>query len=176
MRQAFKALLLSSLWAFSLSQTTLTINANSLLQEIEGFGVSQAFTRAAEFYNSDPVPRQKGLDYLFSTETGAGLTIIRNRIGSSSGDTILPTSPGSPNGTPNYKWDGSDSRQVWFSKEAMKYGVKTIYANAWSAPGCMKTNNNDANGGQLCGVNSPFPFHLCKSLPLNPPSVPLNSL
>ncbi|KAH6912267.1 xylanase [Coprinopsis sp. MPI-PUGE-AT-0042] len=152
MRPAFKATILAYLWATVLAQTTLTINAGSLLQEIDGFGVSQAFSRAAEFYNSAPTPRQKGLDYLFSTETGAGLTIIRNRIGSSSGDTILPRSPGSPSGTPQYTWDGSDSRQIWFSKEAMKYGVKTIYANAWSAPAFMKTNNNEANGGYLCGV------------------------
>lgn len=34
----------------------------------------------------------------------------------------------------------------------VKYGVKTFYGNAWSAPGFMKTNGNDANGGYLCGV------------------------
>ncbi|KAH6912275.1 xylanase [Coprinopsis sp. MPI-PUGE-AT-0042] len=152
-RLGFKALLLACLCNGAFSQTTITINANSLLQEIDGFGISQAFTRANEFYASNPVPRQKGLDYLFSTTTGAGLTIIRNRIGSSTNDTILPRSPGSPSGAPQYVWDGSDSSQIWFSKEAMKYGVKTIYANAWSAPGFMKTNNNEVNGGYLCGVN-----------------------
>lgn len=148
-----KVFLLAYLSSRALSQTTITINANSLLQEIDGFGISQAFTRANEFYASNPVPRQKGLDYLFSTATGAGLTIIRNRIGSSTNDTILPRSPGSPSGAPQYVWDGSDSSQIWFSKEAMKYGVKTIYANAWSAPGFMKTNNNEVNGGYLCGVS-----------------------
>lgn len=149
---ALKSLTFIWLCGAALSQTTITINANSLLQEIDGFGVSQAFTRAKEFYNSSPVPRQKGLDYLFSTTMGAGLTIIRNRIGSTANDTILPRSPGSPSDAPQYVWDGSDSSQIWFSKEAMKYGVKTIYANAWSAPSFMKTNNNEANGGYLCGV------------------------
>ncbi len=34
----------------------------------------------------------------------------------------------------------------------MKYGVKTFYADAWSAPGFMKTNGQDSRGGTLCGV------------------------
>ncbi|TFK18619.1 xylanase [Coprinopsis marcescibilis] len=146
------ATLFTSLSASVLAQTQITVNVASLLQEIDGFGVSQAFTRAREFYETDPIPRQKGLDYLFSTETGAGLTIIRNRIGSTTNDSILPRSPGSPSGAPQYVWDKSDSRQVWFSQEARKYGVTTIYADAWSAPAFMKTNNNEANGGWLCGV------------------------
>lgn len=37
-------------------------------------------------------------------------------------------------------------------KLKVKYGVKTFYGDAWSAPGFMKTNNNDANGGGLCGT------------------------
>ena len=71
-------------------------------------------------------------------------------------NTILPTCPSTPSGTPDYKWDGKDSGQLFLSQKAWSYGVRTFYANAWSAPGCMKTNNNDANGGQLCGV-SPIP-------------------
>ncbi|KAG8912802.1 hypothetical protein FRC01_004889 [Tulasnella sp. 417] len=137
----------------TLAQTSVTVNVGSTLQQIDGFGVSQAFGRANEFKNLAATPRTKGLDYLFSTTTGAGLTIIRNRIGSGgSGDSILPNSPGSPTGTPSYVWDGSDSGQVWFSQSAMSYGVKTIYADAWSAPGFMKTNGNQGNGGWLCGV------------------------
>ena len=149
---ATTAVVLLSSIRFSVAQTQITINTASLLQEIDGFGVSQAFTRAREFEQTAAEPRQKGLDYLFNIETGAGLTIIRNRIGSSTNDTILPQNPGGPNGTPKWVWDGSDSSQIWFSKEARKYGVTTIYADAWSAPGYMKTNNNEVNGGYLCGV------------------------
>lgn len=68
-------------------------------------------------------------------------------------NTILPNCPSTPDGTPDYKWDGKDSGQLFLSQKAWSYGVRTFYANAWSAPGCMKTNNNDANGGQLCGVS-----------------------
>jgi len=34
----------------------------------------------------------------------------------------------------------------------VKYGVKTFYANAWSAPGFMKSNGRDDRGGYLCGT------------------------
>ncbi|CAI4213904.1 unnamed protein product [Parascedosporium putredinis] len=65
---------------------------------------------------------------------------------------IQPKNPGSPTAEPQYVWDGSDNGQLWVTKEAVNtYGVKTIYANAWSAPGYMKTNGNDAGGGNLKG-------------------------
>ncbi|KAF7309566.1 Glycoside hydrolase [Mycena indigotica] len=98
--------------------------------------------------------KSRFLDLLFDQNVGAGMTIIRNRIGSGgSGDSILPNKPSSPSATPSYVWDGSDGHQVWFSQQAMNYGVKTIYADAWSAPGFMKTTGADANGGTLCGVS-----------------------
>ena len=74
-------------------------------------------------------------------------------------NTIEPKSPGSPTAAPNYVWDGKDSGQLWVAQQAVKYGVKTFYANAWSAPGYMKTNNNENNGGYLCGVSG----HTCTS-------------
>ena len=86
--------------------------------------------------------------------------ILRNGIGSSKDsskdfmNTILPTCPSTPSDTPDYKWDGKDSGQLYLSQKALTFGVKQFYADAWSAPGCMKTNNNDANGGTLCGVCS----------------------
>jgi O-glycosyl hydrolase len=136
-----------------LSQTQITVNVGSTLQQIDGFGISEAFGHATEFQNLASGPQKQGLDYLFSTTTGAGLTIIRNRIGSGgSGDSIEPTGPSSPSGTATYVWDDNDTGQVWLSQAAMTYGVTTIYADAWSAPGFMKTNNNQDNGGYLCGV------------------------
>ncbi|KAK6949724.1 hypothetical protein Daesc_008045 [Daldinia eschscholtzii] len=144
------------------AQSSLTVNVASTLQQIDGFGVSQAFGRAAEFRDMlSGDPQKQGLDYLFNTTTGAGLTIIRNRIGSgtTSSDSILPKSPGGPSAAANYSFDEDDRGQVWFSQQAMKYGVKTIYADAWSAPGFMKTNNNENNGGYLCGT----PGHSCSS-------------
>ena len=142
----------------ALAQTQVTVNLNTQYQEIDGFGISQAFTRANEFKALSAGPRQQGLDYLFNTTTGAGLTIIRMRIGAQTKKTnnesfsILPTNPGGPNAPRNYVWDGDDASQVWFTKEAQKYGVTRFIADSWSAPAYMKTNNNVNSGGYLCGV------------------------
>lgn len=142
------------------AQTALTASYTSTLQTMDGFGVSQAFGRASEFEAMAPGPRRQGLDYLFNTTTGAGLTVIRNRIGSGgAGDSILPASPGCATCAAKYAWDGDDAGQVWFSKMAREYGVTTVYADAWSAPGFMKTNGQETNGGWLCGTTG----HSCGS-------------
>ncbi|KAF5521949.1 Endo-1,6-beta-D-glucanase [Colletotrichum aenigma] len=138
----------------------ITVDTSSKLQKIDGFGFSQAFGRAKEFQNAPSALQKEALDLLFSTDKGAGFSIIRNRIGSGGkGDSILPTSPGSPSGKPTYSWDDDDSGQVWFTKQAVSYGVKQIYADAWSAPGFMKTSGNEATAGYLCGTTG----HTCSS-------------
>src|SRR5215472_13443458 len=126
--------------------STVTVNGASTFQTIDGFGFSESFGRAASM-NSAPASAQKQmLDYLFSPTAGAGFTILRNIINTDSTG-IEPNSPGSPSSPPTYVWDGSDSSQVWLSKQAQSYGVSQIYADAWSAPGFMKTNNSNINGG-----------------------------
>ncbi|KAF7334598.1 Glycoside hydrolase [Mycena venus] len=139
--------------SFVRAQTTVTVQAGTTFQTMDGFGFSEAFGHANDLFNYPAAEQKQVLDLLFNVTTGAGMTIIRNRIGSGgAGDSILPTSPGCPTCTPTYVWDGSDGHQVWFSQQAMAYGVKTIYADAWSAPGFMKTNGVETNGGTLCGV------------------------
>ncbi|KAF4634818.1 hypothetical protein G7Y89_g3287 [Cudoniella acicularis] len=137
----------------------ITINTSQKFQTVDGFGVSQAFQRANQIQHLSTKNQTRVLDLLFSDTTGAGLTILRNGIGSSNSsirdymNTILPVSPGSPSSTPNYTWDGVDSGQVWLSQQVMNnYGVKIFYADAWSAPAFMKDNNEDTDGGLLCGV------------------------
>jgi O-glycosyl hydrolase len=135
---------LSNLAALVVGQTAITVNTGTKYQTIDGFGFSQAFGRALQFQDADSTTQTKALDYLFSTTTGAGFSIIRNRIGSNgTGDSIEPTSPGLSTNTPTYSWDDIDSGQVWFTQQAVSYGVKTIYADAWSAPGFMKTSGSD---------------------------------
>ncbi|RYP44680.1 hypothetical protein DL768_008883 [Monosporascus sp. mg162] len=137
----------------------ITVNVDKKHQTIEGFGFSEAFQRAYNIYNLPEPKRTEVLDLLFNTTTGAGFTIMRNGIGSSPSsqndwmNTFLPVSPGRPTDPPKYYvWDGKDSGQLWVSQQAVKYGVKTFYGNAWSAPGFMKTNGRDSNGGGLCGL------------------------
>jgi O-glycosyl hydrolase len=139
---------------------TVTVNLGTTYQTMDGFGFSEAFGHAANLHALTSTAQKQALDLLFSTTNGAGMTILRNRIGSGGqGDSIEPSSPGSPSATPKYSWDGSDGYQVWLSQQAQNYGVKTIYADAWSAPGFMKTNGQEINGGYICGVSG----HTCSS-------------
>ena len=126
-------------------------------QRIDGFGISQAFGTANQIRKLGDVPaRQQALDLLFSPTTGAGFSILRNLIPSDASHTMEPTAPATQADTPTYVWDGTDDAtdwgQLWLSKQAKTYGVSTFYNNAWSAPGFMKTNGTDGNGGMLCGT------------------------
>ncbi|KAI0405364.1 glycoside hydrolase family 30 protein [Xylaria palmicola] len=140
--------------------STITVDVAKTYQTMDGFGCSFAFQRANLITNmSDKTKQRRLLDLLFNTTSGAGLSIVRNGIGSSpdsSSDhmnTFAPKNPGGPKAAPQYAWDGKDSGQLFVSQEAYKtYGVRQIYGDAWSAPGYMKTNNNENNGGTLCGV------------------------
>ena len=142
------------------SGATITVDLTKTYQTIDGFGTSEAFQRAVQMSKLPESEQRRALDLLFSTTNGAGLSILRNGIGSSpdmSSDhmvSIAPKNPGGPTKPLVYAWDGSDNKQLWVAQEAQHtYGVPTLYADAWSAPGYMKTNGNDANGGSLCGVS-----------------------
>ncbi|KAF2117166.1 putative endo-exoxylanase [Lophiotrema nucula] len=141
----------------------VTVDTQTRYQTVDGFGVSEAFQRATYVqgkHGLSPVNQQRAMDLLFSNDNGAGLSILRNGIGSSPTydldwmKSIAPVSPGSPNATAKYEWDGDDAGQVWLTKGAIERGANLVYANAWSAPGYMKTNGNDSNGGYLCGVRA----------------------
>jgi O-glycosyl hydrolase len=151
----------------------VTIDLTKTYQTMDGFGFSGAFQRANLIVKLQEPKQREVLDLLFNTTTGAGFSIVRNGIGSTPNsnsdymNTILPKCPSTPaevtSNYSGYSWDGKDSGQLFLSQKAQEYGVKTFYANAWSAPGCMKTNNQDTNGGQLCGVSGQSSM-ICKTL------------
>ena len=125
-------------------------------QEITGFGASEAFGQAETVMNAPAAVQQQVLRLLYSRASGAGLTMLRNEISADPGTTIEPTAPGSPSATPTYlplSAIAQDQGQLWFA-QAIKadYGVTDVFADAWSAPAFMKTNNSVDNGGTLCGV------------------------
>jgi O-glycosyl hydrolase len=95
----------------SLAQTTVTISTTTNYQTIDGFGFSEAFGFGEAVQSAPSAQQTQALNYMFSTTSGAGLTILRNRIAADSGS-IEPNSPGSPSGTPTYVWDGNDESQV----------------------------------------------------------------
>ncbi|PNP76803.1 hypothetical protein FNYG_09907 [Fusarium nygamai] len=135
--------------SLALGDTSVTVNTNKKLQAIDGFGVSEAYGHAKQFQNLGPGPQKEGLDLLFNTTTGAGLSIIRNKIGCDASNSITSTNTDNPEKQAIFHFDGDDDGQMWFSKQAMKYGVDTIYANAWSAPVYMKSAKSM---GRLCGT------------------------
>lgn len=137
------------------------IDVGERRQRLDGFGFAQAFQRAAAMnglFGLTPEHQREVLDLLLSRERGAGLSILRLGVGSSPDDpydlmkSIQPQDPGGPAAPPRYEWDSYDGGQVWLAKQAKAYGVRRFYADAWSAPGYMKTNGVDNNGGELCGV------------------------
>jgi O-glycosyl hydrolase len=167
-RGAFRAALATSAAALSamalsmaipaapaLAADTATINGGQTYQTIAGFGASEAFGEAATVMNASSSVQQQTLSDLYSPTAGAGLTILRNEIGADSGSTIEPGNPGSPGAAPNYvslASIDSDQGQLWFAQQIKQdFGVSNVFADAWSAPGFMKTNGSTANGGQVCG-------------------------
>jgi O-glycosyl hydrolase len=101
--------------AFALSAVAhnkISIQTNTKFQIIDGFGCSEAFWQAFTMRNLPQALSEKSVKLLFHQTEGAGLTILRNRIGSSLSDTILPDNPGGPTETPSYVWNEDDAGQV----------------------------------------------------------------
>jgi O-glycosyl hydrolase len=147
----------ASTGAFAGHTQTVVVDGSMRYQRIDGFGISQAFGTANQIRNLGDTPlRKQALDMLFDPTTGAGFSILRNLIPSDANHTMEPTAPASPGVPPTYVWDGSndatDWGQLWLAKQAKTYGVGTFYNDPWSAPAFMKTNNDEANGGMLCGT------------------------
>jgi O-glycosyl hydrolase len=134
-----------------------TINGSTTYQTITGFGASEAFGEAQTVMNASSSVQQQVLADLYSPTTGAGLTMLRNEISADSGSTIEPNAPSSPTAAPTYLPLSSinqDAGQLWFAQQIKAdYGVTNVFADAWSAPAFMKTNNATDNGGAVCGLS-----------------------
>jgi O-glycosyl hydrolase len=133
-----------------------TIDGSVRYQTIAGFGASEAFGQAQQIMNAPAATQQEALNLLFSRSSGAGLTILRNQIGADPGATIEPTAPASPTAPPSYvslQSVNSDQGQLWLAQTIrQEYGVRDVFADAWTAPAYMKTNDSTSGGGTLCGV------------------------
>jgi O-glycosyl hydrolase len=136
--------------------STVVIDGAQRYQQITGFGASEAFGEAEVVMDAPAATQQAALGLLYSPASGAGLTILRNEISADVGTTIEPTAPASPSAPPAYlplSAIDEDQGQLWFAQAIKKdYGVTDVFADAWSAPAFMKTNDSVDNGGTLCGV------------------------
>jgi O-glycosyl hydrolase len=140
----------------------VTIDGGKRYQRVDGFGVSEGFGQAKTLMSMPPSVKAQVLSLLYSPTRGAGLTILRNEISADEGFTIEPKAPSSPNGRPSYLTlaeVGQDQGQLWFANQIRTDYGASVFADAWSAPGFMKTNHSAINGGTVCGV----PGASCKS-------------
>lgn len=118
---------------------TVTVDQGQRAQPIDGFGFTEAFREPVITALPQAEQQQLG-SLLFDPSSGAGFSIVRFGLGGS-------TDPGDVISGP-----GDVADQVWLGKLAEQFGVHQFYADAWSAPGEMKTNGTLDNGGTLCGV------------------------
>lgn len=116
--------------------TNVTIDWNDVLQEIDGFGVSQADWSNAIYDLNEP-ERSEVMDHLFREDTGIGLSIFR-------GELFAAFNP-----APGQYDFGARPDQVWIMQQAAARGVDKIMTTTWSPPAWMKTNNSTTNGGFL---------------------------
>jgi O-glycosyl hydrolase len=146
----------------SSGHATVTINTAEQYQRIGGFGVSEGFGQAKTLMNAPASVQKQVLSLLYGPTRGAGLTILRNEISADKGFTIEPRARSSPNAKPSYLTLAEvdqDQGQLWFAKQIKADYGASVFADAWSAPAFMKTNDSAINGGTVCGV----PGARCKS-------------
>ncbi|WP_160690586.1 sugar-binding protein [Clostridium sp. C2-6-12] len=117
------------------TNSTATVNWYDTKQEIDGFGVSEAFGKAQAIMSLPEQQRNQVIDLLWSKDKGIGLSFLRNQLYGS----ISPEKG-------KYDWNqGQD--QVNLMKEIMKRGYDVKFtATAWSPPGWMKTTNSVVKG------------------------------
>ena len=144
-------------------KATVRISAAQQYQRIAGFGMSEGFGQARTLMNDPPAVRERVLSLLFSPTQGAGLTIVRNEISADKGFTIEPRAPSHPAAKPAYlslaQIDQDQDQLSLIRQIKAGYGVSDVFADPWSAPAFMKTNDSAIHGGTLCGV----PGASCKS-------------
>ena len=129
------------------SKSTGTIDWNRTAQEIDGFGASAAFHMADNLMNFPEPQRSEILDILFSSTSGAGLSIARNFVGDG-GSWGSKTNGPSPSIEPEegvWNWTG-DEDEIWLMREAAKRGSTRFMSTVWSPPAWMKTNNHVIGG------------------------------
>jgi glucuronoarabinoxylan endo-1,4-beta-xylanase len=106
------------------------------LQRIDGFGASDAWY-AWEIHLFNAATQTKILNDLFSTTSGAGLSLLRHRVPPEI-EPLLGV------------WDWTQVYDdVWLSKQAASRGVSQIWATVWSPPAWMKSNQNVNEGGEV---------------------------
>lgn len=117
--------------------TTITINPQVDYQTIEGFGASTAWW--AQVVGGWEDERQQIVDWLFDSESGIGLTIVRYNLGGGDGWNIADPWRRAETfevAAGQYDW-GRDANALWVLKAAQQRGVEHVVAFVNSPPARM---------------------------------------
>lgn len=127
--------------------TAETIHWDRELATMDGFGASAAFHMANNLRSYPEPARSEILDLLFSTEKGAGLSMVRNVVGDGGtwGTAQNGSTPSIEPAPGQWNWSG-DEEQIWLMQEAKARGCSRFISTVWSPPAWMKTNNSVIKG------------------------------
>ncbi len=129
---------------------TTYINWNDTRQEIDGFGICEAFRQANKIQELSEEKQKLIMDSLFSLTDGAGISVVRNIIGDGGTWGYEDDGPTDTIELEEGKWIWTgDEAQIWVMNEAKKRGCTRFFSTAWSPPAWMKTNGSVINGGEL---------------------------
>ena len=154
-----------SAWSYTqnfTSTVSIAIDPAVQYQTMIGGGCSGAFGIACQQFGSvglSPAKQEEVTQILFDENIG-GLSIVRNDIGSSVNNSngrvgsILPECPATPEGHIQLRLGQQRHMPVTADTDSAEVQPRSlfVYADAWSAPGCMKTVGTDSDGGFICGV------------------------
>ena len=118
------------------SDIPIQIDITKQRQQIEGFGASNAWISYGITLLTPSIQNQL-FEALFSTTSGLGLTIVRNRI-----PPKLLDSAG------NWKFDDWDLKSTAKMMKIIgpKYNVTKMFSTPWTPPAFMKNNSNEVQG------------------------------
>ena len=136
---------------------TATINGATTYQTMAGFGASEAFGEAATVMNASVLGPAAGAEPALQPDVGGRADHPAQRDQRRLRQHHRAHRPGQPDGHPAYVSLASinqDAGQLWFAQQIKAdYGVTNVFADAWSAPPFMKTNDSADNGGAVCGLS-----------------------
>ncbi len=137
-------------WGSPLMAGPQVILWNDSRQTIDGFGICEAFHQARHIMEYPEPARTEILDLLFSTDKGAGVSILRNIVGDGGtwGNSTDGPSPTIQPAEGLWNWTG-DEDQIWLMRQAKGYGCTNFFSTVWSPPAWMKTSNAVDGGGGL---------------------------
>lgn len=143
------AFIITSFTINTFAASNVTLVWKTTYQDIDGFGVSEAFHQSKNIELLGDTKRDEIYDYLFSTTKGAGFSIFRSILGDGGSWGNATDGPNKTMQPSENTWDWIESNddQIPMIKAIQsKYGINNILYTVWSPPAWMKTNNSVIGG------------------------------